>query len=329
MNREELLARLAYFLNPENGIGASLYFILNQNDERIVRFADIDDNAKNELKERYLGYLTDKFINNQELHYQNISEADDRKNVVYNYDIEERHNDLNILDWILENEEQPPFRFNQNSLDDIVGYLITIGNEGNKIALYKRHLPFNLLRQDRFLLIPTSNQRFVKVENDTLILDQNFDFMMVNENLIVLKIQILERFFGFEDVIRNQAQNTIAVINEINLLEDIEQLNEVAQSKTNAKKLMKIRNSPVLNVPVGNVINFINNHPELTGRIGFNDDGTRVRLTTSVSKKLFLKLLNDDYLFSQLTELQYNTHSKDRLNNNQEDECTTNDPDPL
>jgi hypothetical protein len=319
MNREQLLARLAYFLNPENGIGAALYFVLNQNGENIIRFADIENEAKNELKDRFLEYIEDKFINNEDLHYQNISEADDRKNVVYRYDIEERPESLNILDEILADGERDNFNFNQNNLDGLQGYLITIGNEGNQIALYKKHHPVNLLRQDRFLLFP-SNERLVKAENDFIALDRSFDFMMVDDNLIVLKLNTLERFFGFEDVIRNQAQNIIATIEANQLLEDIEQLNELAQSLATAKKIMKVRNSPVLNVPVENVINFINNHQELTGRIGFNDDGTRVRLTTGVSKKLFLKLLNDDYLFSQLTELQYDTHAKDRLNNNQEEE---------
>jgi hypothetical protein len=319
MNREQLLARLAYFLNPENGIGAALYFVLNQNGENIIRFADIENEAKNELKDRFLEYIEDKFINNEDLHYQNISEADDRKNVVYRYDIEERPESLNILDEILADGERDNFNFNQNNLDGLQGYLITIGNEGNQIALYKKHHPVNLLRQDRFLLFP-SNERLVKAENDFIALDRSFDFMMVDDNLIVLKLNTLERFFGFEDVIRNQAQNIIATIEANQLLEDIEQLNELAQSLATAKKIMKVRNSPVLNVPVENVINFINNHQELTGRIGFNDDGTRLRLTTGVSKKLFLKLLNDDYLFSQLTELQYDTHAKDRLNNNQEEE---------
>lgn len=318
MNREQLLARLAYFLNPENGIGAALYFVINQDGENIIRFADIENEAKNELKDRFLEYIEDKFINNEDLHYQNISEADDRKNVVYRYDIEERPESLNILDEILADGERDNFNFNQNNLDGLQGYLITIGNEGNQIALYKKHHPVNLLRQDRFLLFP-SNERLVKAENDFIALDRSFDFMMVDDNLIVLKLNTLERFFGFEDVIRNQAQNIIATIEANQLLEDIEQLNELAQSLATAKKIMKVKNSPVLNVPVENVINFINNHQELTGRIGFNDDGTRVRLTTGVSKKLFLKLLNDDYLFSQLTELQYDTHAKDRLNNNQEE----------
>lgn len=286
MNKEQLLTRLGYFLDEQNGIGAALYFVLNQNDESVIRFADIENEAKLELKDRFLEYIKDKFIDNIELHYQNISEADDRKNVVYKYDINERPPSLNILDEILANEEQPPFRFNQDSFENLQGYLITIGNEGNKIALYKKHHAVNLLKRDRFLLVP-DNQRLVKVNDDALVIDRSFDFMLIDNNLIVLKLNILERFFGFENVVRNQAKNTIDLIDTIQLLENIEQIIEIAQTMTNARKLMKIRNSPVLNVPVSNVINFIRNHPELTGRIGFNENGTKINLDTGISKKLF------------------------------------------
>lgn len=315
MNREQLLERLSYFLNPDNGIGAALYFVLNEGGENIIRFADIEDGAKGELLTRFLEYLREKFTDNEELHYLDVSQADERKNVVYRYDIDERPAGLNILDEILINGEREPFNFNEHGLENLQGYLITIGNEGNQIALYKKHHPVNLLKRDRFLLVP-SNQRLVALNSDAIAIDKSFDFMMVDGNLIVLKLNILERFFGFEQVIRAQAQNTIALVEALALLEDIEQLNELAANLPNARKLMRIRTSPVLAVRVVNVINFINNHPELTGKIGFNDDSSRVRLTTGVSKKLFLKLLNDDYLFSQLTELQYDSLAKDRLNVN-------------
>jgi hypothetical protein len=319
MNKEQLLERLAYFLNPDNRIGAALYFVLNENGENIVRFADVEDDAKDELKDRFLEHIREKFINNEELNYLDISQADERKNVVYRYDIDERPEGLGILDEILANDERDSFRFNEHRLENLQGYLITLGNEGNQIALYKKHHPVNLLKRDRFLLVP-SLQRLVSLDSDAIAIDKSFDFMIVNNNLIVLKLSTLERYFGFEQVIRNQAMGTIALVEANALLEDIEQLYELAQKLPSARKLMRIRTSPVLGVPVNNVINFINNHPELTGRIGFNADSTRIRLTTGVSKKLFLKLLNDDYLFSQLTDLQYDSHAKDPLNPSNEAE---------
>lgn len=313
MTREQLIERLSYFDDNYNVIGASLYFVLEENGESIIRFADIEEEIQNELKSQFLEFIRDKFILNENLSYKNISEGDDRKNVVYKYDLDDRPEDLNILDIILNNEEQPTFQFSNNSLSNLDGYLITIGNEQNKIALYKKHHSINLLKRDSRLFIIPDQQRFVRIGNDALALDKSFDFMMVDSSLIVLKLNILERFFGFDEVIRNQANSTIEQIEALGLIENIQSLADLVDEKTFARKLMSIRNSPVLDVPVDRVIDFVKNHPILKKKIRLNEDETKINLDTSISKKHILKLLNDDYLSSNLTELEYDTLAKDRL----------------
>jgi hypothetical protein len=313
MTREQLIERLSYFADTNNVIGASLYFVLEENGESIIRFADIEEEIQNELKSQFLEFIRDKFILNENLSYKNISEGDDRKNVVYKYDLDDKPENLNILDIILNNEEQPTFQFTNNSLSNLDGYLITIGNEQNKIALYKKHHSINLLKRDSRLFIIPDQQRFVRIGNDALALDKSFDFMMVDSSLIVLKLNILERFFGFDEVIRNQANSTIEQIEALGLIENIQSLADLVDEKTFARKLMSIRNSPVLDVPVNRVIDFVKNHPILKKKIRLNEDETKINLDTSISKKHILKLLNDDYLSSNLTELEYDTLAKDRL----------------
>lgn len=313
MTREQLIERLSYFADTNNVTGASLYFVLEENGESVIRFADIEEEIQNELKSQFLEFIRDKFILNENLSYKNISEGDDRKNVVYKYDLEDVPENLNILDIILNNEEQPTFQFSNNSLTNLDGYLITIGNEQNKIALYKKHHSINLLKRDSRLFIIPDQQRFVRIGNDALALDKSFDFMMVDSSLIVLKLNILERFFGFDEVIRNQANSTIEQIEALGLIENIQDLADLIDEKTFARKLMSIKNSPVLDVPVDRVIDFVKNHPILKKKIRLNEDETKINLDTSISKKHILKLLNDDYLSSNLTELEYDTLAKDRL----------------
>jgi hypothetical protein len=169
------------------------------------------------------------------------------------------------------------------------------------------------LQQDRFLMIPISNTRFVPATNDSLVLDRKFDFLLVEETLLIVKLNTLERIFGYDDAILSQAQHTVQAIDAHNLLENMEPLLALALDLPSAKKLIKVRRSPVLQVPTANVINFIRNHPKLNGKIRFNADETLIALNTGVSKAFFLKLLNDDFLFSQLTELQYDTIAKDKI----------------
>ena len=50
---------------------------------------------------------------------------------------------------------------------------------------------------------------------------------------------------------------------------------------------------------------------ELTGKFKYSEDGTKIRLDTKKSKDAFLKLMNDAFIRSELTEQYYEASAKD------------------
>ena len=50
---------------------------------------------------------------------------------------------------------------------------------------------------------------------------------------------------------------------------------------------------------------------DLTGKFKYSEDGTKIRLDTKKSKDVFLKLMNDAFLRSELTEQYYEASAKD------------------
>jgi hypothetical protein len=124
----------------------------------------------------------------------------------------------------------------------------------------------------------------------------------------------LEKYFGYETIIRNKAVENLTLIENSGLLVDIQLLNTLTSELKYAKRIVKIKhNTPVLQLPVNSVILFIKNHPVLSRKIRFNADSTQIALDTKVSQEHFIKLLNDDFLKSELTNLFYDSQSKDTL----------------
>lgn len=66
-------------------------------------------------------------------------------------------------------------------------------------------------------------------------------------------------------------------------------------------------------LPTSTVMTFIQQHPILKKKIRLNADNTKVSLDTKVSQELFIKLLNDDFLKSELTMLLYDSQNKDSM----------------
>ena len=53
------------------------------------------------------------------------------------------------------------------------------------------------------------------------------------------------------------------------------------------------------------IVEFTKTTSELTGKFKYSEDGTKIRLDTKKSKDAFLKLMNDAFLRSELTEQYY------------------------
>jgi hypothetical protein len=233
--------------------------------------------------------------------------------------LETRPEGLEFFEELLTNEQADLFTFSDDKVGDITGFVFLLGNADRKIALYKKMYPISLMRRDSVLMIFNARTRFEKIDEDIIKIDDKFDFMQSNTDLIIANVNTLERFFGFETIIRNQATVNLSLIEGSNLLEEIEPLRVMACELKFAKKIMKLkRHSPVLTLPFDRIKGFIKEHPKLRKRLRFNTTETRITLDTKTSKELFLKLLDDDFLKSELTDLLYESEIKDPLTNDEE-----------
>lgn len=61
------------------------------------------------------------------------------------------------------------------------------------------------------------------------------------------------------------------------------------------------------------IVEFTKNTPELAGKFKYSEDGTQIRLSTQKSKIAFLKLMNDAFLHSELTQQWYDASAKDNI----------------
>ncbi|MCB9341276.1 MAG: DUF4868 domain-containing protein [Lewinellaceae bacterium] len=321
MDKQQLLQKLAFLSNADQEIGLVMFLIVQTDNGLEKRKAQIADDVRTELKEQFIGYIERKFIENQELHFTNVTDADNRKNVAYFYDLDETPNGLEVMGELLTDEEMPIFDFGADNFDDVIGYVFLLGNENDKIAIYKKLYPISLIHQASILMLMKDDVQLVKVNRDVIKINDSFEFMQIEDDLIVTNLKTLERFFGFEDVIRNKATANLTIIEQSNLIEDITPLNELASDLRFARKLMKVKSdSAVLQLSIDKVKGFILNHPKLKRRIRFNAVSSKIELDTHVSKELFLKLLDDDFLKSDLTDFLYESDIKNKMSNEEEND---------
>ncbi|HMB99485.1 MAG TPA: Kiwa anti-phage protein KwaB-like domain-containing protein [Flavobacteriaceae bacterium] len=82
-----------------------------------------------------------------------------------------------------------------------------------------------------------------------------------------------------------------------------------------ARKVLKIRNSPVLrnNTPNAVIITFTKTHPALRNKMIYSFDDSQIIIETKISKELFIKMLDDANLTSELTNQFYESKANDAV----------------
>ena len=186
------------------------------------------------------------------------------------------------------------------------------------IVLFKKHYPVSLIKRDSFLLgALKSKTRFEKVEGeDILRLNGECQILCINNEIYVLDVDVLEKFMGFTKMIYKAAEATLVELEALHLIEDMEVLRDDMEDIKFVRKLSRIqKGSPIFSMGISRekIIEFTKNTKELNGKFKYSEDGKTIRLSTKKSKTEFMKLLNDDFLISELTDKYYEINSKDSL----------------
>jgi hypothetical protein len=297
----------------------NLFFALKTDEGLILKRADIEsEEAAPELCQMHINQLNYLIIENEDVSLIDLSSADDRTNAIYKYDYADYPEELEVIhDFKIEEAiKLDSFNFSNDDISQLFAFVIYIGDMENGILLFKKHYPVTMIKRGTFLLFKRG-ERLVKFDDaDIFRMNGDFNIFRVNDQLYIKDLSVLEKNCGFEELIKERASSVLDIINDRNLVENITDLSEAAEDISYARKLSKIyKKSPVINkkIPNEQIIDFCKKNPGLKKAFKYSADGKRFILDSKSSQQKFLKLLNDDYLISELTKSYYDSIAKDSI----------------
>lgn len=312
MELQDLKNKLNIVNDENNPIGITIHLVKkNEDSTESILDADISTDLASELKSVFKDAINEKIINNEELDLKNISSTNETVNSIFLYDLEEFPQKLSIINEFQAFHNYSNFSFSNDDLESIKAIIITIGNEENYFSIYKHVYPITIVRQDKMLgLIPVGN-RFEKLNSNILQINSSIDFLFTDETLVINNLKTLASAYGYNEVVKNQAKAKIELISTLDLIDNIEELTNFIENVKYAKRVLRIQpNSPVLQLAKTRIIAFIANHPKLCRKIRLNEIGDKILLDTDISKVIAIGILNDDFLKSNLTDLDYESENK-------------------
>ena len=312
MNKQELNNALGFISAPQGELQIVFYANLEGINE--PKKLDIRGEDLPELRTLFVNAIQSSVIAREDYVILPLSTADERGKCFYQYDLE-LPQELQLLESVIGNDNLQSFNFNNDKLSGIDSLIIVVADDNNEISLLKKVSPVEVVGRGGYMLWK-SNKRLEKFNDQLLRISSKFQIILVAGEHIILDLNSIEKSFGFYDVITREATASLSVINEMHIVSNIDSLEELVSNVSFARKLTKVaRSSPVIkhNIPNANIIAFAKFHPLTKKKMRFNVEGTQFVLDTRVSKDLFIKILNDDLLTSELTKLYYDSLAKDGI----------------
>lgn len=310
MNKNELNNALAFLNDPQGELQIIFYANLEGIGE--PRKLDIDGADLPALKQLFVIAIQSDIVEKNDYTVMPLSIADERGKCFYEYDLD-LPAELQLLESTIGNDNLQNFDFTANNLSGINSLIVVLADDNNEISLFKNLSPVEVIGRGGFIL-KKSNQRLERFNDQLLRISPKFQALRVDSAIIITDLAAIEKSLKFHDVITREATISLTSISNMQIVSNISSLEELVSDLSFARKLIRVaRNSPVIiqNIPNPDIIAFSKLHPLTKNRMRYNEDETKFNLDTRVSKDLFIKILNDDLLTSELTKLYYDSLAKD------------------
>lgn len=250
-----------------------------------------------------------------------FSTADERKDRYYKYDLEEIPEGLKPMQSVIGNADIEDFDMRTHQLTDL-DHLIMVLSDGaeHKFSIYKQLSSVEKIsKSEKSLLarLDLVNPRIVEETKPMLRIGPSFQAIWVDGSYIVLNDKFLESNFKILDILNNEAKKKITVIEGKQYLLDTKKLKKYTDNTAFSRKLVKVLKDSLIvekNISRDKLIEFIEGDAELRGNLPTKEKGgvKYINITKKSEALALLDLLNDEFVYSELTDQKYKAPDKDR-----------------
>lgn len=320
MKKEEFTKKLQGIIDMGDDFQVLVYFAMNTSDGPCLKKADIKRDVLLNMREGYLDSIQEEinlFARDNERALLDLSSRDERMNVVYRYDLPDEEPSFFTLmreAYVSHSVDyfsgSKIFNFEKDTLSNIDYFIIEAGSAYNKIVIYRNNYNINLLRQSRGrFYITKSGTQFDQVKDSILRMDSQIDALLFDDDFFITNLSYLENNKEFSSIIVKRASEALTRIGELNIVDSIEGMQERLSEISFARRLMRaVDSSPVTEIPIADVLNFVSNHDTLKDVLKIENG--KILLPSKRSQDSFIRLLNDDFLYSKLSKLNYESKAK-------------------
>lgn len=312
MNLEELKTKLNFIVDDEIQKNITVYVT---SPAGLQLFNLVEDDL-NELMPIYVNLLNSLIMEKEDLSIGDYSTTSARENMVYFYDLgtESRPQEMQNMASAGTVLNPSCFTVSSESLEKIDGFYVVVNSSEHRAVFYKQILPVDktYCRTSLFFGIVPDNSMFERKRDSLLRVTPGIQMLYVDDDIILVEMSKLEKSLGLDAILQKEAEAMYHNVENKNIIVDITKLREACGTSSMLKKLRHaLTESKAKDLNNATIIQFAEAQTKL--KFKFNASKTMFNLDSKAAAQRFIKLLDDDYLFSKLTLTDYDSEQKGEL----------------
>jgi len=312
MSKEELIRKLDFIQHEKDAKHLNIYVTADGE----LQLFNIDQKDLDELLPLYVEFLTEGVINNKDLDLGKYSISTSRENMIYQYDLDENTRTQEMKYMAFAGTETNPKYFvcDESSLENIDGLYAVINDEENRIVMYKQIIPVEKTYGCKSYLFGCKHDKsqFERKRYSMIRITPGMQMLYVDGDIILVEMNKLEKTLGLNAILQKESEATFQCVYEKDMIQDINKLKEACEKPSLLKKLRHaLTESKTKIMSKEDILKYAKTQKKL--KFKFNSDMSMFILDSRAAAERFIKLLDDDYLYSQMTNTEYDSAQKSVL----------------
>lgn len=317
MTREELISELQFVIDEK--IEKTLNIFVTTDTTGLQLF-NIVDKDLNELTKMFSWSIRAEAID-REYVIEDYSTSLTRNDVFHIYDLDDQPTEEMIrMAEVVSIQDPDYFDRTISRIEKINGIYIVIKDVDNRhvLTLFKKITNVDkAYAASSFLIFGKEDKLFERQKENMLRISPSFQMMRVKGKIILTDLDKLEKPLHLDAILQKETARDVMNLGK-GLITNNEHLLSVCQKPKNCQKLrhalqkskvVEKLKSGVLNSSM--IINFVKNKTTL--KFHYNRAGNIFELKSEAEAIRFIKLMDDDYLLSELTGEKYDSGLKDPM----------------
>lgn len=308
MNKEDLFEQLSFLKEEAREKLISLYVTAGGD----VQLFNMVQEDLDELLPVYMT-LIEQITEREGLQVGDYSTSLSRNDMIYVYDLDEDRRTTEMKQMVAAGSVVNPvyFECDSKSLEKIDGLYVVITDGNHRVVLYKQILPVEKTYGCKTILFGCKSDKtmFERKKDSLLRITPGIQMMYVGDSILLIEMQRLEKAFGLDAILQKESKATIQSVLDKHIIEETAKLTEACTKPSMLKKLRHaLSEGRTKDLGVNEIVEYAKTHKKL--KFKFNEAGDKFNLDSRAAAERFIKLLDDDYLFSRLTQTEYDSEQK-------------------